>query len=44
MVKRGVNNGHFKVISTFNRISYEHGGTCIYVKEQEQAKEQNCLQ
>jgi hypothetical protein len=39
---------HFKLVSTFSRISNENGGSCVhvysYVKEYVQTKEQNCLQ
>jgi hypothetical protein len=38
------NIDHFKLVSAFRRISNEHGGSCIYVKEYVQTKERNCLQ
>jgi hypothetical protein len=34
---------HFKLVSTFSRISGAHGGSCVCVKEHVQTKEQNCL-
>jgi hypothetical protein len=33
---------HFKLVSTFSRISNEHNDSSIYVKEYAQAEEQNC--
>jgi exonuclease III len=39
-----VNINNFKFVSTFSRISSEHGGSCIFVKEHIQTKEQNYLE
>jgi hypothetical protein len=38
-----MNIDHFKLGSCFSTISNEHGGSCIYIKEYVQTKEQNCL-
>jgi hypothetical protein len=38
-----INIDHSKLVSTFSRISSEHGGSGIYVKEYVQTKVQNCL-
>jgi hypothetical protein len=38
-----INIDHFKLASICSRISSGHGGSCIYVKEGIQTKEQNCL-
>jgi hypothetical protein len=35
---------HFELVSKFSRIRNERGGSCIYVGDRVQTKEQNCVQ